>query len=204
MVHGFARSGSIIMQQALLSRINQHYFPLQHHFINFTQLRGYLASCLAKECDLGLPEQACTLAYFASSGLFTHPALKIQSKWVRGETQIFDISQLVVCQRAEQLGLQAVALAEAWHQPSHEIVALRTHNHMPQPQTSKGSSAKLAALLGMSLLMARQVFFAEPQLCKQGQQYAKDALLLLDLKPQKIETIKDQSVAYCHVYSPID
>lgn len=203
MMHGFARSGSIIMQQALLSRVNQHYFPLQHYFINFTQLRGYLASCLAKACDLGLPEQACTLAYFANSGLFTHPALKTQTQWLRGETQTFDMAQLIVCPNSQQLGLQAVSLAQDWHQPSHEIVALRTYHHLPKPQTNNDDSAKLAALLGMSLLLARQVFFAEPQLCIQGQQYLENALLLLDLNQQDIESIKQQSVAYCHMYSPL-
>ncbi|MFT6895656.1 MAG: HD-like signal output (HDOD) protein [Paraglaciecola sp.] len=203
MMHGFARSGSIIMQQALLNRVNQHYFPLQHYFINFTQLRGYFASCLAKECDLGLPEQACTLAYFANSGLFTHAALKSQTQWLRGKTQIFDIGQLIVCQNSRQLGLQGVSLAQAWHQPRHEIVALSTCHHMPKPQTNKDDAAKLAALLGMSLLLARQVFFAEPELCIQGQQYLKEALILLNLKPQDIESIKRQSVAFCHMYCPI-
>lgn len=204
MMHGFARSGSIIMQQALLTRLNQHYFPLQHYFINFTQLRGYLAGSLAKECDFGLPEQACTLAYFANSGLFTHPALKTQTRWLRGETRIFDMGQLIVCPHSQQLGLQGVSLAQAWHQPIHEIVALRTYHQMPKPQTNKGDTAKLAALLGMSLLLARQVFFDEPQLCTQGQQYLKEALVLLDLKPEDIELIKRQSIAYCHIYSPLD
>ncbi|QHJ13452.1 hypothetical protein FX988_03713 [Paraglaciecola mesophila] len=204
MMHGFERSGSIIMQQALLSRLNQHYFPLQHAFINFVQLRGHIASCIAKAADIGVPEQACTLSYFASVGLFIHTHLKIQTQWRKGDTNIYDMASLIRCVKPEQLRLHSVSMAEAWQQPRHEIVALKHYHDAHYLNENKPKvSVKLAALLGLSLIIARELYFNTSPLCVQSQQYWQSASKVLKIKEQELNEIKQQAYSICHSYSPV-
>ncbi|MBJ2135396.1 histidine kinase [Paraglaciecola chathamensis] len=204
MMHGFERSGSIIMQQALLSRLNQHYFPLQHAFINFVQLRGHIASCIAKAADIGVPEQACTLSYFASVGLFIHTQLKIQTQWRKVDTNIYDIASLIRCVKPEQLRIHSVSMAEAWQQPRHEIVALKHYHEAHYLDENKpNASVKLAAILGLSLIIARELYFNTSPLCVQSQQYWQSASKVLKITEQELNEIKQQAYSICHSYSPV-
>ena len=204
MMHGFERSGSIIMQQALLSRLNQHYFPLQHAFINFVQLRGHIASSLAKAADLGIPEQACTLAYFASVGLFIHTQLKIQTQWRKADTNTYDMASLIRCVKPDQLRIHPVSMAQAWQQPRHEIVALKHYHEAHYLDENKpNASVKLAALLGLSLIIARELYFSTSPLCVQSQQYWQSASKVLKVKEQELNEIKQQAYSICHSYSPV-
>ena len=204
MMHGLERSGSIIMQQALLSRLNQHYFPLQKHFVNFAQLRGHIAASLAKVADIGIPEQACTLSHFACVGLFTHPQLKIQLKWQRPTSCFYDIRSLISCVNSEQLRGHSLSLAEAWHQPRHEIVALSNYHDPHYLKGQKhGVSVKLAALLGISLIITRELYFVESQRCVQTQAYWQSAATVLGVTEQELKRIAQDAFSVCHTFSPV-
>jgi hypothetical protein len=204
MMHGFERSGSIIMQQALLSRLNQHYFPLQNAFIIFVQLRGHIAASIAKTADIGIPEQACTLSYFASVGLFIHTQLKIQTQWRRVERRTYDISSLVRCVKPEQLRFHSTTMAEAWQQPRHEIVALNHyHDEHYLDESNSSISIKLAALLGLSLIISRELYFSTSKRCAQSQQYWQRACRVLNISEQDLNEIKQQAYSICHSYSPM-
>ncbi|MFT5675092.1 MAG: hypothetical protein ACI808_001021 [Paraglaciecola sp.] len=200
MMHGFARSGSILMQQSLLSRLNQHYFPLQLQFVNFTQLRGQIASTLAKESGLNTPEQACSLAYFANTGLFTLPSLKVLKQWQPKPNRLFDINHLVAIRGGELLHKHAVTLANAWQQSSNDVLALRDHSNMPEKKVRGRPGEKLAALLGLSLLSARQLYFSENVLCDESQSYVENALILLNVSVETLANIQQQSATFCHTY----
>ncbi|MFT4940621.1 MAG: hypothetical protein ACI88A_003678 [Paraglaciecola sp.] len=200
MMHGFARSGSILMQQSLLSRLNQHYFPLQLQFTNFTQLRGQIASALAKESGLSTPEQACSLAYFANTGLFTLPTLKVLKKWQPKPKRLFDINHLVAIRGGELLHKHAITLAEAWQQSSIEVFALHNHSTIADKKFRGRPGEKLAALLGLSLLSARQFYFAEHDLCDESQSYVENALTTLNISAQTLANLQQQSATFCHTY----
>jgi hypothetical protein len=204
MMHGFARSGSILMQQSLLARLNQHYFPLQFQFINFTQLRGQIASTLAKECGLSTPEEACSLAYFANTGLFTLPSLKVLKNWQPKPNRLFDINHLVAVRGGDQLQKHAETLAQAWQQSSTDLLALRNHNNVPEKKSSSRPDEKLAALLGLSLLSTRQLYFAENITCNESQSYIENALRLLNISTQVLTDIQQQSASFCHTYVAIN
>lgn len=204
MMHGFERSGSILMQHALLSRLNQNYFPLQHQFINFTQLRGHIAGSLAQKSGLFTFEQACSLAYFATAGLFTHPALKVQKRWLTETTRLFDINHLCALKGNEQLHRHALILAQAWQQSSENLLALRMHNVIPEKIGRPGGSAKLAMLLGLSLISARALYFSHETSCDNSQHYLESALELLNISPLALEGLQQQSASYCHSYHPLD
>ncbi len=204
MMHGFERSGSILMQHALLSRLNQNYFPLQQHFINFTQLRGHIAGSLAQQSGLFTFEQACSLAYFATAGLFTHPALKIQKRWLTKSTRLFDINQLDGLKGNEQLHKHAVILAQAWQQNSENLLALRMHNMQPEKMSGTGGGRRLAMLLGLSLISTRALYFSHEKSCTHSEHYLKCALKLLNISPLALGSLQQQSVSYCHSYQPLD
>lgn|GEM_PF-3544202 len=204
MMHGFERSGSIIMQQALLSRLNQHYFPLQRYFINFAQLRGHVAASIAKAADIGIPEQACTLSYFACVGLFTHPQLKIQLKWQPLNACAYDIRSLIRCVKPEQLRSHSISMAESWQQPRHEIVALGNYHDVHYIDAQRSSiSVKLAALLGISLMITRELYFASAQRCALSQVYWQNALNVLQISEEDVQSISQNAFSVCHSYSPV-
>nr|WP_240919984.1 histidine kinase [Paraglaciecola sp. 20A4] len=204
MMHGLERSGSIIMQQALLSRLNQHYFPLQKYFVNFAQLRGHIAASLAKVADIGIPEQACTLSHFACVGLFTHPQLKIQLKWQRPTSCFYDMRSLISCVNSEQLRSHSLSLAEAWHQPRHEIVALSNYHELHYLKSQKQTvSVKLAALLGISLIISRELYFVESQRCVQTLAYWQSASKVLGVSEQELKLIAQDAFSVCHTFSPV-
>ncbi len=204
MMHGFERSGSIIMQQALLSRLNQHHFPLQRAFISFVQLRGHIAASLAKIGNIGIPEQACTLAYFACVGLFTHIQLKIQTQWQKSNRTSYDMTTLVRCVKPEQLRSHAVSMAEAWQQRRHEIVALNNYHDVNYLTENKRSpQVELAAILGISLMLTRELYFSDAKRCVQSQQYCNSACEALRINGQELEYIKSEAYAICHSFSPL-
>ena len=202
MMHGFERSGSILMQQSLLSRLNQHYFPLQSQFIQFIQLRGHIAGCIAKEVSLSTQEQVCALTYFATAGLFTHPALKIQRHWITSPKRLFDVNQLVDMKANEQLQKHAVILAEAWQQSSEYVMALRNQHLTPEQMTKHKISASLAMILGLSLVLARQLYFGERSTCNETEQYTNSAAKRLNLPRKVLDNIQQQTFHFCHSYRP--
>lgn len=204
MMHGFERSGSIIMQQALLSRLNQHHFPLQRAFISFVQLRGHIAASLAKIGNIGIPEQASTLAYFACVGLFTHVQLKIQTQWQKSNRTSYDMTSLVRCVKPEQLRSHAVSMAEAWQQRRHEIVALNNyHDANYLTENKRSPQVELAAILGISLMLARELYFSDAKRCVQSQQYCNSACKALRINVQELALIKSEAYAICHSFSPL-
>ena len=204
MMHGFERSASILMQHALLSRLNQNYFPLQQQFISFTQLRGHIAGSLAQNSGLCSFEQACSLAYFATAGLFTHPALKVQKRWLTQSSRQFDVNQLCGIKGNQQLHKHAVILAQAWQQNSQSLLAMRMHNMPSETMTKAGGREKLAMLLGLSLISTRTLYFSDEEPCEDSKNYRQRGLELLNISPQSLDFLQQESANYCHRYQPLD
>ena len=95
-------------------------------------------------------------------------------------------------------------MAQAWQQPRHEIVALK-HYHEAHylDENTPNASVKLAALLGLSLIIARELYFSTPPLCVQSQHYWQSASKVLKVKEQELNEIKQQAYSICHSYSPV-
>lgn len=65
---GFERTSSILVQQALLNRLNQQYFPLQQHLLQFCILLGHVLRALGDRQSKLDTESLVTLGYFSAPG----------------------------------------------------------------------------------------------------------------------------------------
>ena len=200
MMHGYERTNSILIQQALLLRLNQNFFPLQESFIQFTRLRCHLAASIIALKDKSLTEQANCLACFATSGLFTVPTLKGVEHWLPSDNKPFDVRYLVAMEHQQSLHDNAIKLAEAWHQSPQMIMALRNHLLFPEHMPKHKTAAKLAITMGLSLMLARKIFFAENPHCQEGARYLQQSTQHLGITRQQLDEITLQSVGYCHSF----
>jgi len=203
MIHGFGRTSSILMQQALLQRLTQHYFPLQEHFVQFSKLRSHLAATLALESTAMLPEEAMSLATFASAGLFTSAKLKGRSSWVRGEEHLYDINQLGEPEGRPLLAEHAYKLAQAWQQDPALLKALANQHCLPQDATGNALHKKLVSILGLSLLQARQLYFADQAEGDSNQLFVQQACECLSLSNSQLKRIQQEAVGFCHFFWPL-
>lgn len=203
MMHGYERTNSMLIQQLLLSRLNQNYFPLQQDFIQFTRLRAQIAATLAEAVEGLAGENASVLACFSSAGLFTQPSLKSHTKWRRHNKDQFDIQTLFAFSNAANLHEHGVKLAQAWHQPEHFISCLNQQKLMPEDYTSSADNQKLTAILGLSLVGAIQVFFDDWLADNLTHNYIKQAFELLNLEEAMLNNVATQAMSICHTYRSI-
>lgn len=203
MIHGFGRSSSILMQQALLQRLTQHYFPLQEHFIHFTKLRAHLAATLAQESSVLLPEESMCLATFANAGLFTVAKLKNRSSWVRSTNHLFDINQLSEQEARPLLAEHAYKLAQAWQQEPQLLDALKNQHCLPQDIQGAALTKKLVSILGLSLIQARQLYFADSPEGDNNQLFIQQACEYLQLNEDQLKRNAQQAAGFCHFYWPL-
>ena len=203
MMHGYERANSLLIQQALLLRLNQNYFPLQDSFVQFTRLRCHLASSIIGLSNKSLVEDANCLACFANSGLFTVPTLKGVTDWLIQDKKPFDIRYLMDTNSQQALHDNAIKLAEAWKQSPHMVMALRNHLLLPEHMAKHKVAAKLAVTLGLSLILAREIYFAEKSRCQDAVKYRQQAMRKLGVTSQQLAEISLQASAYCHSHCVI-
>jgi hypothetical protein len=94
-------------------------------------------------------------------------------------------------------------LTKAWQQSPLDVLALNKYNNDPEEILTRSPEEKLAALLGLSLLSTRQLYFAENMPCNESQSYIKSALTLLNMSLETLTNIQQQSATYCHTYSTL-
>ena len=111
-------------------------------------------------------EEANCLACFATSGLFTVPTLKGVNQWQVQDKKPFDVRYLVDTHQQQSLHDNAIKLAEAWKQSPHMVMALRNHLLLPEHMSKHKVAVKLALTLGLSLMLAREIYFAEKSRCQ--------------------------------------
>ncbi|GAB3021999.1 hypothetical protein [Bowmanella dokdonensis] len=197
---GCERTSHLLIQQALLNRLNQHYFPLQEALLQITRLLVTLLDALAARQGKFQPEAVMTLGYFACSGLFTHKKLKARLRLPGQGPQSYNINHLLILDASDQLQSHGVKLAQAWQQPPSLIEALRCHNSLPEQIRSKAGVQQMACLLGLALIHTRQIYFStEPG--QPDSEYQHQALQLLTLTREDVRqariTAVEQSRCYC-------
>lgn len=203
LIHGYQRTVSLLIQQALILRLSQHYFPLQEQFVQFTRLRMSLAAGLLSHDSL-LAERSSTLACFACSGLFTSPEFKSIRKWHMLSSELFNIATLTDKSNNNRLHRNALILASAWGQSKEDIKALEQAIRLPSQTTGKKSTRIVAAVLGSSLILARQIYFSQPDTCHKTQDYLLQACKLIGLEKQQTAQIALEAIEHCHLYCPLD
>ncbi|MBN7821409.1 hypothetical protein [Bowmanella yangjiangensis] len=195
---GLARTRHLLIQQALLSRVNQHYFPLQESLLQMTQVLVNSMEVLANQNGTAEHGEVKTLGYFACAGLFTNTWLKGRVKLPQSASPNYSLTGLLAVPQADELIKHAIALAQGWKQDSQLIQALRYHAS-PAPQIPR-PARRLGCLLGLGLLMTRQIWFGESETTEMD--YYQEAMAYLRLSPARWQYLKWQTVEVTHCYCP--
>ena len=193
MMHGFYGSAALLMQYALLHRINQHQFPLQHDLLQFTQIASHIAGQISQVDSRFVIEPVSTMVTFALSGLFTHPRMKSLSSWEPSKSRWFDINSLVLSLDGAALTRYASRMVDSWRQPSWFNRAINQHHAIPST-TDKDIYHSLSAILGVSLIGARLVYFDTSIKCSETGAYLSQGLGLLGLSNDQFSAIRDDAV----------
>jgi hypothetical protein len=178
---GFERANSILLQQSLLSRLNQHYFPLQQALLTFSHFFALIVDKLAVKTKLVSPELASTTAYFVVSRLFTQPTIRTMNHWEVSTRPTFKVTSLVEMKEAESLKSGAFLLAKAWQQNKQILDSLQHYDIVMQKQGGPPSARQFCFLLGLSLSLAQENYFSGTTRCKETTSYFKAGLLELNI-----------------------
>jgi hypothetical protein len=178
---GFERANSILLQQSLLSRLNQHYFPLQQALLTFSHFFVLIVDKLAVKTKLVSPELASTTAYFIVSRLFTQPTIRNMNHWEVSTRPTFKVTSLVEMKEAESLKSGAFLLAKAWQQNKQILDSLQHYDIVMQKQGGPPSARQFCFLLGLSLSLAQENYFSGTTRCKETTSYFKAGLLELNI-----------------------
>ncbi|WJG10415.1 hypothetical protein [Aliiglaciecola sp. LCG003] len=200
MMHGYERTNNMLIELALLLRLNQSYFPLQQNFTQFTKLTCAIAASIASLGNTVIAQQASNLACFTCSGLFTQPSLKTRTQWTTGTADFFDIRTLFDFSNAQNLLTHPLKLCKAWQQPSIFTQAISSHMLLPDLNDQEKLTKTLAVIIGLSLIIARQCFFGEEITCSNSTTYQQQALAFLGLTELDSITLQQQGLANSHCY----
>lgn len=200
MMHGFERTSNLLMQHALIVRLNQHYFPLQGNIVQFSKLTGHIASIIADSSPVFSNEQAGCWASFASSGLFTNIELKSRTKLNFNNKQGMGIGGIFDLTHPELLTKHAVKLSESWQQEKAFILALRNLEIEIQNKLRNSTAHKITALLGLTFIVAKLIYFAEASPSSKDTEWFNLCQSLLNLKNHSLDELIIQAIEDSHCY----
>jgi hypothetical protein len=173
---GFERTNSILLQHSLLSRINQHYFPIQQALLTFSQFFVFTVAELAAKTKLQSPELASTAAYFVVSRLFSLPTIRTMNHWETSTLPTFKVASLVNLKDTGSLKNGAFLLAKAWQQNNQILEALQHYDTVMLKQENKRSARQFCYLLGLSLTLTHEYYFSGTTRCNATTSYFKAGL----------------------------
>jgi hypothetical protein len=168
---GFERTNSILLQYSLLSRLNQHYFPIQQMLLNFSHFFVFIVNEMAARTKLISPESASSTAYFVLSRLFTLPTIRTLNDWKISTLPSFKVASLVKMKETENLKNNAFLLANAWQQNKQILEVLQHYDIVMHKKINKRSSQQFCYLLGLSLTLAQEHYFSGKTRCKETTLY---------------------------------
>ncbi|GAB2688991.1 hypothetical protein [Aliiglaciecola aliphaticivorans] len=200
MMHGYVKANSMLIQQALLLRLNQSHFPLQQNFTQFIRLASQIAANLSSQNKHLSPEEASTLLCFACSGLFTQPALKTRTKWSLSVERQQDIRCLFDFRNAETLRSHCLKLCQAWQQPALYAEAIVANGLLSDELPKKPILKTMIMTLGLSLLLARRIYFSEQIANNPSQNYYSQCLSFFKLNEQNVSELLANSLQLSHSY----
>ncbi|WP_133468434.1 HDOD domain-containing protein [Paraglaciecola marina] len=188
---GLENSGQLLLQYSLMTRLNQQHFPLQQSFLNFSQLMANIANELAVLAKLESPEMVKSLVYFALSRLYTMPSFRLLTQWEIEHKTAFKLASLI-CQKGNQkLHEDAILLAKSWQQPSQSIHCLQIWDVKPST-TNQIQTNKIAHLLGLSLILARELYMLNKDSDDATTAYRKKACRILKITEQDLVKSKER------------
>ncbi|WP_088332220.1 HDOD domain-containing protein [Lacimicrobium sp. SS2-24] len=201
---GFERTNSVLVQQALLSRLNQFYFPLQQHILQFCILFGHVVEALAERQSKLTTETVVTLGYFFCSGLFISLPLKRRTSLPRRGTPHYSLETLFVLATDTSSLKHSLTLTRAWQQPTSSVDAIRCHHQLPDDMRLNTLTKLQASLLGLALMMTRQIYFGDSLASDADRQYQQQALTVLNLQSADQHNIIESVLENSQCYWPVD
>lgn len=200
MMHGYVKTNSMLIQQALLLRLNQSLFPLQQNFTQFSRLASQIAANLAPLNQHVSAEEASTLLCFACSGLFTQPSLKARTKWTTKTDRQYDITNLFDFRNSQSLPAHSLKLCQAWQQPTQYSEAISTLSENKLQLSKNELLRTLIIILGLSILLARRAYFSEQKLSEASQSFYTTCLAYLKIDEQNVNQMLETSLHQSHSY----
>tara|TARA_R110002167_G_scaffold84746_4_gene230275 strand:- start:982 stop:2727 length:1746 start_codon:yes stop_codon:yes gene_type:complete len=183
---GFERTNHILIQHALLSRLNQQYFPLQQALLTFSQFFVFVVAELATKIKLISPELARTTAYFLVSRLFTLPSIRSLNHWEKSALASFKLADLIKVKETQNLKKDGFLLANAWQQNKQMLEVLQHYDLIMQKQDNKRSTRQYCYLLGLSLTLAQEHYFSDLTRSKETEIYFNAGLIELGMSQTEV------------------
>jgi hypothetical protein len=196
---GTERTASIFLQHSLLSRLNQHYFPLQQSFLAFSQFYVFIVEEIAVLTKTGSINMLKTAAYFLLSRLFTLPNLRAQLVWNTNTQFSFQVNSLISLPQSVDLQQDAMLLAQAWQQSPAIIQLLQTGDHNANTSYTKDVETINDYLLGLGLIMAKQSYFSQNNQCEATKKYLSTALEVLNISEIQWADLQKNLMIKAHI-----
>lgn len=202
LMNGIERTKSVLVEKALVSRLNQNYFPLQTALYQFVKLWASFAESIAQRHPRMLPEQCSCWVHFAASGLFTNAEIKSQLHWYLSDQDSDDSNEYCISiNNSEALWQHALKIAQCWAQEQELTGALKdalTKKNLP----ARVKRTEPHALLCLSLLLATRIFL-DHSARNDSEEYLLQFLQTLGLKPETVSKIQAEAMENSHTYWPI-
>jgi HD-like signal output (HDOD) protein len=201
---GFERTNHILIQHALLSRLNQQYFPLQQALLTFSQFFVFIVAELATKTKLASPELARTTAYFLMSRLFTLPSIRSLNYWGRSTLASFQLEDLIKVKETQNLKHDGFLLANAWQQNKQMLAVLQQYDLVMQKLDNKQSTRQYCYLLGLSLTLAQEYYFSEATRSKVTELYFNAGLVELGMSQAEVMNMMTNIVSSTNAFCQLE
>jgi len=183
---GFERTNSILLQHALLSRLNQEYFPLQQALLTFSQFFALIVGELATKTKLISPELTRTTAYFVVSRLFTLPSIRNLNHWEISTHPTFELASLIKIKGSENLKNDGFLLGNAWQQSKPMLQVLQHYDLVMHKPQNKRATQQYCYLFGLGLTLAKEYYFSGTTRCTETECYFNAGLIELGMSQTEV------------------
>ncbi|MGS2719933.1 HDOD domain-containing protein [Paraglaciecola aestuariivivens] len=200
---GFERCASILLQHALLARLNQSHFPLQQKFYHFTQLTVFIAKELSKTYQPDAMHMMGDIVYFLLSRLFTLASQRTLNHWYTEPSNTYSVEGLIKGEQAKELKSGAIKLAHAWQQPELILTLLKQHDLPLSHKANNQQLALLTSILSASLSMANEIYFSKEMDKSPANSRLSEVLDTLSLSAPQWTKLTQSLAAKSGVFCPL-
>ncbi|NCP65672.1 MAG: hypothetical protein GW763_08835 [Paraglaciecola sp.] len=195
LVNGLLPSSRMLWQHSVLSRLSQESFPLKHDLLMFCQLYCYIVEQLSAPLMGDDAQDIKMMALFRISSLMLEPTLRHAIRWHVIPQQTYLLAKLHGGALAPNTNNMAVKLAKAWQQSPKIInILLSVERDMANFALKKKVDTE-CCILGLGLMLGREVMFAEKALCPLSIEFANYAQKHLGLNQLERATLVERCLA---------
>jgi hypothetical protein len=195
LVNGLLPSNRMLWQHSLLSRLSQESFPLKHDLLMFCQLYCYIVEQLSASLSADDAQDVNMIALFSVGSLMLEPTLRHAIKWHVSPQHTFLFSQLHGEVQTQNANIIAIKLAKTWQQSPNVIKVLLNVERDTANFAHTNKADKISCILGLALMLGREVMFAEKTPCAMSIAFANYAQKRLELSQLDRTTLVEKCLA---------